>query len=107
MAEEKILKDEHLSEDQLDQVAGGYESETQDDIMRFKALGLLPSYTKVDAIASEQILKDKFAKYNIKVDTKFTSANDYRYTIDGKYYDRRTVWNYICDREGISNIFDK
>lgn len=107
MAEEKILKDEQLSEDQLDQVAGGYASETEDDIMRFKALGILPSYTKVDALASEQILKKKFAEYNIQADTKFTSANGYRYNIDGKFYDRRTVWNYICDREGIHNPFDR
>ena len=101
MTEEKILKDEQLSEDQLDQVAGGYAIEIENDINRLKFLGVLPPSTSSDALASEQLLKNVlFDRYRIEVDTKFSDYNKYRYVIDGKCYDRKTVWRYICDREG-------
>ena len=100
MAEEKILKDEVLKDEQLEQVAGGYGIETENDIDRLKILGVLPPGTSNDAIRSEQLLKNVLRdRYKIDVDTKFSDYNNYRYMIDGRSYDRKTVWRFICDKE--------
>lgn len=110
MAEEKITNDEILSGEQLEEVAGGYAWETEDDIMRLKALKVLPSSVSTDAIRSEGILKSTMrSRYNIEIDTKFAGANGYQYRIDGKYYSRETAWRFICDREGYNydNVFGR
>ena len=43
MAEEKILKDEILKDEQLDQVAGGTEQQIEDDINAFKNMNIIPA----------------------------------------------------------------
>lgn len=95
MTDNKITNDEILSEEQLEEVAGGSLAEIKNDICRFKMLGVLPNSTdEVD----EGALRWAFGKFNINADTKYASLNKYTYRIDGKEYDRNTVWNYICDK---------
>ncbi|MBO4400604.1 MAG: hypothetical protein J5809_02025 [Selenomonadaceae bacterium] len=102
MAEE-IKNNEILKDEQLEQVAGGYAIEIENDINRLKFLGVLPPNTSSDALVSEQLLKDTlYRRYKIDVETSFANRNEYRYCIDGRYYDRKTVWRFICDREGRS-----
>ncbi len=95
MTDEKITNDEILNEEQLDEVAGGTLAEIKNDIYRFKLLGVLSNYTdEVD----EYALKNAFARFGISASTKFASGNNYVYTMDGREYDRNTVWNFICDK---------
>ena len=106
MAEE-IKKDGALNEEQLDQVAGGYADETTDDIMRFKALRILPDYIDSKDVTgrNEQLLKDTFRRYGVEADTKLASNNTYR--INGRTAYAREVWDHICRIEGINNPFDR
>lgn len=66
MAEEKILKDEILKDEQLDQVAGGTEQQIEDDIKAFKNMQIIP------ASANEHdtgLLERAFALFGITVKT--------------------------------------
>ncbi len=97
MTDEKITNEEILSEEQLDEVAGGTGAETENDVYRFKLLGVLPNSTGAkDADA----LKNAFAKFGITLKNHrgYISNNEYTYWGDGKKYDRNTVWNFICDK---------
>lgn len=65
MAEE-IKKDEILSEEQLEQVAGGSQAQIEEDIRRFKNLGAIPGNANSHDTG---LLKRAFALYGIDVET--------------------------------------
>lgn len=73
MAEE-IKKDEILSEDQLEGVAGGTIDETASDIDTLKKMGIIPQSAKSD---DADLLKRAFALYGIDVDTHDWRRNSY------------------------------
>ena len=92
MAEEKILDSEKLDEEQLDNVAGGTMWQMEDDINRFKSLGVLsPSVAKHDKDAIEKA----FAAYGIKAEAHGGIWSDNQYYFNGKQISRNEAWEKV------------
>ena len=99
MAEEKILAEEKLEEEQLDQVVGGTMWEIEDDIKRFKELGVLSKgVDKRDKDAIERA----FRVYGINAvphgDTPFVQDNEY--SIGGRKMNREEAWRTVYIKAG-------
>ena len=106
MADEKITNtDEILSEDQLEQVAGGKGWEIEDDLQRFKDIGVLPYWTSTDATENANLAKETFARYGVQV--KYSFADKNAYFINGRPAQVGEVWDRICAIEGVPNPFRK
>ena len=91
MAEEKILDNEILNDNELEEVAGGYGSEIKDDKARFAQLGINITSSKND----ERQLKKAFAKFGITVETYHGSITPNEYSRNGHSISREQAWNYI------------
>ena len=66
MAEEKIIKDEILKDEQLEQVAGGSEKQIEDDLSTFKRMGVIPASANLHDTG---LLERAFSLYGITVKT--------------------------------------
>ena len=93
MPEEKILDSEKLEDEQLDQVAGGNQFQMEDDINRFKSLGILSD--GVDKHDKDAI-KKAFAAYGITADPHggwgLFGIGDNEYYRGGKKISREEAW---------------
>lgn len=92
MAEEKILDNEKLDDDQLENVAGGTQDETDFDriVMFQKKLVSSPNATKDE-------LKAAFASLGIVADLHGGRITSNRYTLpNGQKVDNKAVWAYIA-----------
>ena len=74
MADEKILQDEILSEEQLEEVVGGSTGEFVRDTQLMKALKLIPSAYNVKQLNGSNfgkvndMMNGVLAKYNLKIE---------------------------------------
>lgn len=91
MADEKILENEKLDDEQLDEVAGGYGKEIKEDKQFLYNLGILRSPD-----ASDQELKNAFALYGIEANIHhgYMTANSYKLA-DGTKLNHQQVMGYI------------
>ena len=110
MKDEKILKDEVLSENELDEVAGGYADEIQEDANRIRALGrrygieLLPRNRRVstrevnDAFVTMGNLITQYlgGKFRLGCDLQEDSKN--RYYLNHEKMSRDEIWDRIYDK---------
>ena len=97
MADEKIINEEVLSEDELDEVAGGYGKEIKDDKKRFEKLGI-----KITSDAHDEAqLKGVFDRFGIKVETYHGSLtpNSYYDKLNDKTVNRDEAWKLVYDRK--------
>lgn len=97
MAEEKIINTEEiLSEEDLDDVAGGSDSELMYDANRLRAMGLLPTNRSV----SEREINDAFyelgQRMGIKLGSDLHEGNTpNRHYINHDKKTHREIWEYI------------
>jgi len=91
MSDEKILKEETLSEEELNEVAGGTGDEIRDDKQRFKRLGIRITSSAHD----EAQLKDAFARFGVQVETYHGYFRDNDYKINGRSVSRDKAWQYV------------
>ena len=100
MAEEKILKDEILTEEQLDNVAGGTYIESADDAKKFKELGVKiydNDIAGVPVLTHDEFVKLRgaFEKYGVTVKDKGGLVNANEYYMGGKKVSRDDAWKHI------------
>ncbi|MBR2774980.1 MAG: hypothetical protein IKD73_08360 [Selenomonadaceae bacterium] len=97
----KILKEEILKDEQLNQVAGGTIAESFDDADRFEALGFHvycndPGVPLNDLYTETMLtLQDTYGKFGVKA---ITYGDDHRansYFVDGKEVSREDAWKHI------------
>jgi len=91
MAEEKITNEEKLSDEELNEVAGGTGYEIRDDKKRFQRLGIRITSGAHD----EAQLKDAFARFGVSVETYHGDWTYNEYRIGGRRVSRGTAWQYI------------
>ncbi len=111
MTEEKILKDEVLSDSELDEVAGGTTREIQDDANRLRALErrynvrLLPSSGNASAADVNdamfkvgQIISDSFhCDFHIGCDLKLGNESN-SYYLNHKKMNHNRIWEEIYNK---------
>ncbi|MBR6014414.1 MAG: hypothetical protein IK062_11660 [Selenomonadaceae bacterium] len=90
MTNEKILKEEILSEEELENVAGGYGNEIKEDKRFFAERGYLRS-----ADVSDDELKNVFSQFGIGVELHHGYMTANKYYIQGGTYNHNQVWEYI------------
>lgn len=91
MAEEKIINDEIIEDEELEGVAGGASWEIQDDANRLRALGVL-GYGRVD----KQQVNDAFTGLGLGIGTDLKKGDAKNsYYINHKKVSREKLWNYI------------
>ena len=101
MTEEKILKEENLSEDELAKVAGGNWNEINEDAERFRSLNI-PIYVEKGGSGMMEYesltvsLAVEFEKQGVKY--RYSSSNPNQYFIDGKQVSRDEAWKYIYSK---------
>ena len=83
MKDEKILQDEILSEEQLEEVVGGSTGEFIRDTQLMKALKLIPSAYNAKQLNGSNfgkvndMMNGVLAKYNLKIEASANGANSY------------------------------
>ena len=101
MAKE-ILKEEKLDDEQLEKVAGGTMSETNQDIDDFEALGI--KIRSSDAMATYSGLEATFHEYGVHCEVYLDNDIGNIYYIfgksDGKPVSREEAWKYIKSQFG-------
>ena len=99
MAKE-ILKDEILSDAELDNVAGGTYLESANDALKFKALGV-KVYDKdifgIPVLEHNEFVKlrDAFQQYGVKIEDHGGLVNANEYFIGDKLVSRDDAWKHI------------
>ncbi|MBR4641907.1 MAG: hypothetical protein IKO74_04185 [Selenomonadaceae bacterium] len=107
MTTEKILKDEILSDEELDNVAGGTFAESYNDARAFEQLGVKifeNDLAGIGILNHEGFvnLRNAFSKYGVTIKDdgsifgdlmKTSKANEY--FIDGKQVSREDAWKHI------------
>ena len=98
MAEEKILKDEILSDEQLDQVAGGSDWEIHDDANRLRGLHRL-GYGPVSSDEVNDAMWRLGQDLGLKIgcDLKEGGRSN-TYYLDNKKVSRDKLWDKIYNR---------
>lgn len=108
MVNGKILQDEIMSDEQLDNVAGGTQQELNELYNAINEVGMLKKYLKnskpgnIDVNEIHNILKEKLAvefKYNAN------GANEYEFYLGGQKTDHSIVVNEIKRYEWAYNHF--
>ena len=103
MADEKILKDEIMDEEQLDEVAGGTLKETLDDREMLKKIGL---YDFNSEAGFSKTVQNGFAKFgndygmNISVDVNLNKNTANKYFVNGKEMSRDKLVKMIDTLSG-------
>ena len=98
MAEEKILKDEILSDEQLDNVAGGSDWEIRDDANRLRGLHRLGyNYVTSDQVNDAMWRLGQDIGLNIGCDMKEGDRSN-SYYLDNKKISRERLWEKIDRR---------
>ena len=94
MTEEKILEEEILSDDELEDVAGGTRAEIQADANRLRGLGYLGS----GKVTVEQI-NDAFLRlgrdYGLKLGYNPDKYDANRYYLNHDKKNHKQIWNII------------
>ena len=100
MAEDKILKDEILNDEQLDEVAGGTYIESADDAQKFNKLGIKITDNEilgVPVLFHDEFVKlrETFNKFGVTIKDNGGLINQNQYFINGKEVSRDAAWNHI------------
>ena len=107
MADEKILKDEVLSDEELDQVAGGTFAESYNDATAFEKLGVKIFKNELVGVPLLDYegfvnLRAAFDKYGVTIKDDGSIGGDLmgtskanQYFIDGKEVSREDAWKHI------------
>ncbi len=96
MADEKILENEKLDDEQLENVAGGNIYQMEADAANFKKLGVLSA--NVDK-HDKNAITAAFAAYGIATEQHGGYlGKDNKYSINGQKIDRDTAWAFVQQR---------
>lgn len=95
-----ILKDEQLTDAQLNDVAGGTYVQSASDALKFKELGVKVYDTEiagVPVLMHDQFVKlrETFQKYGVTVEDHGGLTNDNKYFIGGEEVSRDAAWKHI------------
>lgn len=111
MTNEKILKDEIMTEAQLEQIAGGNRDELALDTQLFNTMGnRFPAYT-LNEITSKNVngisgqITSLYGKLGIRVEYNDFGASNYYY--NGKWIPRNQAVEIALDKAGYHNIDPK
>ena len=104
MAKEDKFADEVLSEDELEQVAGGTPTETSEDSKFLFIYGLCPSFSTNDidftsGTAKEEQVKAAWAKVGVTLDYH-GDFSDNRYYMNGNQISREAAYQHVFDTLG-------
>ncbi len=96
----EILKDEQLTDAQLNDVAGGTYVQSASDALKFKELGVKVYDTEiagVPVLMHDQFVKlrETFQKYGVTVEDHGGLTNDNKYFIGGEEVSRDAAWKHI------------
>ena len=97
----KILKDEILKDEELDNVAGGTYLESSSDAIKFKENGVdigIPIIGDTIAIMGHDEfvkLREAFNKYGVTIKDNGGLLKANEYYIDGKLVSREDAWKHI------------
>ena len=96
----EILKDEQLTDAQLNDVAGGTYVQSASDALKFKELGVKVYDTEiagVPVLMHDQFIKlrETFQKYGVTVEDHGGLTNDNKYFIGGEEVSRDAAWKHI------------
>ena len=111
MAEEKTLKDEVMSEEQLDQVAGGNRDELALDTQLFNAMGERSKAYDLEDITNTNVngisakITSLYSKLGIKVEYNDFGASSY--SIGGRSISRNQAVVEALNRAGYHDIDPK
>ena len=95
MAEEKILDNEKLTEEELDAVAGGADWEIQEDASRLRGMGRLPHrLVTTEEVNNAMWQLGQDLGINLGCDLKEGKERN-RYYINHKKKTHEEVWDYI------------
>ncbi|MBR2732658.1 MAG: hypothetical protein IKD80_00160 [Selenomonadaceae bacterium] len=96
----EILKDEQLTDAQLNDVAGGTYVQSASDALKFKELGVKVYDTEiagVPVLMHDQFVKlrETFQKYGVTVEDHGGLIDDNKYFVNGKQVTRDDAWKHI------------
>lgn len=94
MADNKILENEKLDDEQLEQVAGGSITEMEGDSQNFKKLNVLSGNVND---RDKQALRTAFAAYGIFVEIHggHSESNHNKYFLNGQEISRDVAWFHV------------
>ena len=93
MADEKILENEKLDEEQLEQVAGGLKDETHTD----KAIMFNKGFLRSPQANDDELKMAFYVRYGIIANVHGGNITKNKYTLpDGRTVDHGQVWAYIA-----------
>ena len=100
MADEKIFKSAELSDEELENVAGGTHLESADDAKKFKAIGVdvgAPEVLGVPVVTHDQFVKlrEAFNQFGVTVKDHGGIEHGNEYFINGKLVSRDDAWKHI------------
>ena len=103
MAEEKIvneeIKDEEiLSDEELEDVAGGNKDELREDADRLRALGYLPKNRAASKEDINNAIWDLGQKIGHDIGSNFSDRGTNRHYIDGHKVNHKELWKFIYRR---------
>ena len=102
----EILKDEQLTEEQLDGVAGGTVAETDKDIAFLQDIGLFPKCDgDVHSVISIDDISNIFANYGVKMVYRYDNPNEY--SINDRSVTRKEALQRVLDVKHIRMNLDK
>ena len=96
----EILKDEILSDEELENVAGGTYLESADDAKNFKKLGIdigAKEIAGIPVLFHDEFVKlrDTFQQYGVTIKDHGGLINDNKYFIGDKEVSREDAWKHI------------
>lgn len=102
MKDEKILDEELLTDEELDNVAGGNKKETNQDLENFEAMGM-KIYVRADDLSATyhytlNNLINAFQKYGVRYEYDFGDKAN-KYFVGDKEYNHEEIWKYINSKK--------
>lgn len=98
----KILDEEIMSDDELDNVAGGTKQETNQDLENFEAMGMKIFVQTNDLSATYHYtlnnLINAFQKYGVKYEYDFENKAN-KYFVGDKEFNHEEIWKYIKSKK--------
>ncbi len=102
----EILKDEQLTDEQLEQVAGGTIEELDKDVTFLQDIGLFPKFDRNGGFTiSIDEISNIFANYGVKM--VFSHDNPNEYSINDRSVTRKEALQRVLDVKHIRMNLDK
>ena len=103
MAEEKILEEEVLDEEDLEQVAGGYSDEIRKDANKLRDLGFLHGRATKEEI--QEALGKISRQTGVKFGFELNENDENHYHINHKHVGRDRFWKEVNEALGNSRRY--